>query len=289
MTHAGIPTREQDTSDFEGRPEAERANAAALAAGEVVEEKQFVDYFAAPLPQRWYLPDGVQYFEYQELREGGKAAYEKLTNKDIRVQRSTGDARLSVDPAIQRQSLIRLSVTDVHLIQKDSGGRPQVVPFNKERPGKFWDNLFTFFPAVLIDKLHQEIVKANSWLAADDDVEALKEERERLDERIQRAEEEQAKKALLVEQAADFVKGNKIANPHPALLIYSRLEAMKWSIPYARGALEDQSVMLLRCFDIINRVKAEHQRQEQKRREQESKSKRPSLRGGSRPTGRRRR
>ncbi|UTN91183.1 tail assembly chaperone [Gordonia phage PokyPuppy] len=197
MTHAGIPVASQDASDFDGRPEAERANARAIAAGEVIEEKQFVDYFAAPLPERFFLPDGVQYFEYQELREGGKSAYEKLTNKDIRVQRSTGDARLSVDPAIQRQSLIRLSVTDVHLLQKDSGGNPQPIPFNKDRPGKFWENLFTFFPATLIDKLHQEIVKANAWLAADDDVDALKEERERLDERIERAEEEQAKKLSL--------------------------------------------------------------------------------------------
>lgn len=194
MTHAGIQTQVQDTSDFDDRPEAVRANQAAVAAGETIEERQFVDYFAAPEPQRWYLPDGVQYFEYQELREGGKALYEKATNKDIRVQRSTGDARLSVDPATQRQTLIRLSVTDVHLLQSDGHGGTNEVPFNKDRPGKFWENLFTFFPAKLIDQLHNEITKANAWLAADDDVDQLKEERDRLDERIARAEEEKAKK-----------------------------------------------------------------------------------------------
>ena len=194
MTHAGIPTQAQDTSDFDDRPEAVRANQAAVAAGETIEERQFVDYFAAPEPQRWYLPDGVQYFEYQELREGGKALYEKATNKDIRVQRSTGDARMSVDPATQRQTLIRLSVTDVHLLQSDGHGGTNEVPFNKDRPGKFWENLFTFFPAKLIDQLHNEITKANAWLAADDDVDQLKEERDRLDERIARAEEEKAKK-----------------------------------------------------------------------------------------------
>lgn len=191
---AGIPVQNQDISDFDGRPEVERANARAVAAGETIEERQFVDYFAAPKPERWYLPDGIQYFEFQELREGGKAAYEKATNKDIRVQRSTGDARLSVDPATQRQTLIRLSVTDAYLLQSDGRGGQQEIPFNKERPGKFWENLFTFFPASLIDKFHQEIVKANAWLAADDDLDALKEERDRLDERIERAEEEQAKK-----------------------------------------------------------------------------------------------
>lgn len=193
---AGIPVAgTQDVSDFDDRPEAVRANQAAVAAGERIEDRQFVDYFAAPQPQRWYLPDGEQYFEYQELREGGKAAYEKATNKDIRVQRSTGDARLSVDPATQRQTLIRLSVTDVHLYQgRNNDGTPALVAFNKERPGKFWENLFNFFPASLIDKLHQEITKANAWLAADDDIEALKKERDQLDERIERAEEEQAKK-----------------------------------------------------------------------------------------------
>ncbi|AKJ72455.1 putative tail assembly protein [Gordonia phage GMA7] len=280
---AGIPVAgAQDTSDFEGRPEVERANERAVAAGEQVEERQFVDYFAAPQPERWYLPDGVQYFEFQELREGGKAAYEKATNKDIRVQRSTGDARLSVDPATQRQTLIRLSVTDVHLLQSDARGIAVPMVFNKDRPGKFWENLFTFFPAKLIDQLHQEITKANAWLAADDDVEALKEERERLDERIERAEEEQGKKALLAEQASDFVKGKSISNPHPALLIYGRLEAMKWSIPYSPGGLEDQSVMLLRSFDLINRVKGEHERQENKKREQEMKSKQQSKPRGKR-------
>ncbi|AKJ71707.1 putative tail assembly protein [Tsukamurella phage TIN2] len=269
MTQAAY---DQDTSDFEGRPEAERANERALAAGERIEDRQFVDYFATPQPTRYYLPDGVQYFDYVELREGGKALYEKATNKDIRVQRSTGDARLSVDPAVQRQTLVKLSVVDANLLESDGHGGSRKIPFNKERPGKFWENLFTFFPAKIIEDLNQEIIKANSWLAADDDVEALKEERDRLDERIERAEEEQAKKDLLLEQAGDFVKGKGISNPHPALLIYARLEAMKWAIPYTPGGMEDQSVMLLRCFDLINRVKNDHERQENKKREQEMKA-----------------
>ena len=186
---AGIPVMgQQDTSDFDDRPEVERANERAVAAGETIEERQFVDYFAEPETQRWYLPDGKQYFDYQELREGGKAAYERATNRDIRVQRSTGDARLSVDPATARQKLIQLSVTDC-LLYRDG----QRIEFNRERPGKFWENLFDLFPAKVIDQLHSEITKANAWLAADDDVEALKEERDRLDERIERAQEEQAK------------------------------------------------------------------------------------------------
>lgn len=192
---AGIPVvGDQDTSDFEDRPEVVRANERAVSAGESIEERQFVDYFAEPENHRWTLPDGEQYFEFQELREGGKAAYERATNKDIRVQRSTGDARLSVDPATARQKLIQLSVVDCHLYTRDAGGRRSLIPFNKERPGKFWENLFERFPAKVIEQLHQEITKVNTWLAADDDVDALKEERDRLDERIERAEEEQAKK-----------------------------------------------------------------------------------------------
>jgi hypothetical protein len=182
-------TTTQDTTDFDRRPDIEDANRRAVEAGETIEDKQYVDYFAEPETHRYYLPDGKQYFDYQELREGGKALYEKATNKDIRVQRATGDARLAVDPATQRQVMIRLSVVDVLVFQ-----RGERLEFNKDKPGKFWEIVFERFPAKLVQDLYEDIQKVNTWLAADDDLEALKEERERLDERIERAEEEQAKK-----------------------------------------------------------------------------------------------
>ncbi len=65
------------------------------------------------------------------------------------------------------------------------------------------------------------------------------------------------------------------------MLIYGRLEAMKWSIPYVAGGLADQDPMLLRGFDLINRVKASHEAAENKKREREmgAKSKAPRSRG----------
>lgn len=187
------PATYDATSDFDDRPDAIEANRAAQAAGHQLEETKYVDYFAEPETHRFFLPDGQQYFDYQELREGGKALYEKATNQDIRVQRSTGDARLKVDPATQRQTMIRLSVVDACIFHRENG-RMVRMDFNKERPGRFWDMIFDKFPAKLLEELHREMEKVNTWVAADDDVKALKEQRELLDERIARAEEEEAKK-----------------------------------------------------------------------------------------------
>lgn len=187
-------TTAQDTTDFDRRPEVEDANRRAVEAGEIIEDRQYVDYFAEPETHRHYLPDGKQYFDFQELREGGKALYEKATNKDIRVQRATGDARLAVDPATQRQVMIRLSIVDAVLYQRNSQGRLEQLAFDRNKPGRFWEICFEKLPAKLVQDLYEKIQKVNTWLAADDDLDALKEERERLNERIERAEEEHAKK-----------------------------------------------------------------------------------------------
>jgi len=189
-----LPVETTDTSSFDDDPAIERANQRMLDEGETIEEKQIVDYFAEPITHRFDLPDGIQYFEYQELLEGGKAKYERKTNRDIRVQRSTGDARLSVDAATQRQELIRLSVVGANVYAPDKHtGKLVKLPFNRESSTAFWDRVFQSFPAKIIQNLHEEIVKVNEWMAADDDIEALKEQREQLDDRIKRAEEVQAK------------------------------------------------------------------------------------------------
>src|SRR6188508_361078 len=134
-----LPVHTTDTSSFDDDPAVQRANERMLAEGEPLEEKKIVDYFAAPITHLFYLPDGVQFFEYQELLEGGKAKYERQTNKDIRVQRATGDARLSVDPATQRQTLIRLSVVGANIYGPDKNtGRLVKIPFDRSSPTAFW-------------------------------------------------------------------------------------------------------------------------------------------------------
>lgn len=191
-----VPTHEADMSSFDNDPKVQRTNERLAEAGETVEEKRFVDYFAEPETHIFYLPDGVQYFEYQELREGGKAKYERTINREgIRVQRATGDARLPIDPAIARQTLIKLSVTDAHIITT-LNGRPEPLSFRKgprETNTKFWELVLERFPAAIVEELHKEVQKVNAWVAADDDIEALEKQRDEIEERIRLAREEEAK------------------------------------------------------------------------------------------------
>jgi hypothetical protein len=62
---------------------------------------------------------------------------------------------------------------------------------------------------------------------------------------------------------------------------------MKWSVPYVSGGLADQNVMLLRCFDILNNAKYQHEKEESDKRERESKKPRTKTPSGGR-RGRRR-
>lgn len=193
-----VPAAQADRSAFDPEDEKTQRTIDRMAeAGEPIEEKRFVDYFAEPDRNVHYLPDGVQYFVYQELREGGKAKYEKIINREgIKVQRATGDARLPIDPAIARQTLIRLSVVDANIFTSRNGN-PEQISFqsgHKADNTKFWNLVFDKFPSSLIDELHKEIQKVNAWVAADDDIEALQKQRDELDERIRLAEEEEAKK-----------------------------------------------------------------------------------------------
>lgn len=191
-----IPT--SAPNDFDSSEETRRIEDRMRAEGEPTVEVSFVDYFAEPESHTFYLPDGKQFFVFQELREGGKALYEKITNREgIKVQRVTGEAKLPIDPAIQRQTLIRVSVVDANIWYPGNNGNWEQLKFDTIRQrenNKFWDRVFEKFPASIIDELHKQIEKVNPWLAADDDVEAIQKQIDDLEERKRRAEEEEAKK-----------------------------------------------------------------------------------------------
>lgn len=199
MTAPGYPQHAQDTSSFDGDPQVESLHENMVAAGERIEEKRIIDYFGTPEPLRFYLGDETQYFEFTPLTEGGKAKYERATNKDIRVQRTTGDAKMQVDPATERQALVMLSVTDA-LIYKRQKPLNQLKPVafqqakNGTQPNEFWQDIFEVFPPKVIQDLYRKIRDANPWMKADEDVETLEEEYKNMGQRIETLKEEQAKK-----------------------------------------------------------------------------------------------
>lgn len=144
-----------------------------------------VDYFGFQSTEKFYLPDGQQYIEFEIMNEGKKAKFQKLTTKDLVVQRG-GDARMKMDPAQERHELIRQSVTGWNLYR---GGNP--VPFS---PTNLKDFLELANPK-LIEDLEKAIRKANPWLMGEMKSEDIRREIENLEEMLKTAEEREAGEA----------------------------------------------------------------------------------------------
>lgn len=147
----------------------------------------YEDYWGVDATERWYLPDGVQYFEFTIMTEGQKAEFQRKTSKDLVVQGRTGDARVAVDPAGDRHKLIKMSVIGWNLKQKGPDGKFSDAPFS-DRALDMW--LIKANPAI-VEKLEFAIRMANPWMQADMTKEQITEEIERLEEMLKQKEREE--------------------------------------------------------------------------------------------------
>lgn len=149
---------------------------------EVVQE----DYFGFEESHTTYLPDGVSYVQHRTLNEGARKLYQKSVNRDVRIQKTTQDAILSVNPADERHALIRAALTGWNLTR---GGQP--VPFSARTVDDFLEKAA---PSI-VDLIEKAIRAANPWLTADATLEDLLKEREELDTLIAKKREEAAGKS----------------------------------------------------------------------------------------------
>lgn len=150
------------------------------------EAPTFVDYFGFQSTTKWYLPDGVQYFEIQVMNEGMKAKFQKSTSKDLIMERKSGDARMRVNPADERHQLIKTCVVNWNLYR---GGKPQ--PFGERALQDF----LQLTDPRLVEDLEKEIRKANPWLLGEMSVEDIDKEIENLKEMREVAAEREAGEA----------------------------------------------------------------------------------------------
>lgn len=148
------------------------------AKGESTTEPIPVDYFGFDVEHKVMLPDGVQWVMHKEMNEGDRRNYLKLVNRDVKVQRATGDAFLKMAQGEDRVQLLKTAITDWYLIQK---GKP--FAFSKTNV----DTVLTTFPPKVIDLVHRDIIKHNDWLMGettiedlDREINALQEQREQL-------------------------------------------------------------------------------------------------------------
>jgi hypothetical protein len=141
------------------------------------------DYFGFDVHHRVTFPDGITYVEHREFNEGQRKQYLNQANRDVRLQKVTGDAIIKTKPGDERAALIEIAVIGWNLIR---GGKP--VHFT---PSNLHSWLEVANPKV-VDLIHKDIYAHNPWLLAELSLEDIDKQIEELQEMraVKVAEEE---------------------------------------------------------------------------------------------------
>jgi hypothetical protein len=134
--------------------------------------KTYADYWGTEDVRKHFLPDGEQYIEFKVMNEGAKTRFQKLTNQDLTIGRDN-TAKVKMDPAAERHTLIKTSVTNWHMFK---GGEP--VGYSPQVLEKWLE----VADPKIVEDLELAIRKANPWLQADMSVEEIDKEIDRLHE-----------------------------------------------------------------------------------------------------------
>lgn len=163
--------------------DAERAriderNAAMQAEGVAPYVAAPADYFAFGEVHRCMMPDGISWVEHKSLNEGERRQYLKATNRDVMIEKGTGNARMRLSPGEEKVVLLEVAITGWNFVR---AGQP--VQCTKQAVKMF---LEVADPKV-VDHIHKAVTKANPWLLAelsiediDREIEALQEQRRSL-------------------------------------------------------------------------------------------------------------
>lgn len=133
----------------------------------------YEDYWGTRGDTRHYLPDGKQYFVIRKMHEGNRAQYQHEAGMSMTSLRKTGDTRIEIDQAKDREALICAAVIDWNLY-KDS----TLVPFNR---GTLREWIRVADPKIL-DKLLMAVRKFNPFLQEDLSVKEIDEQMSELRE-----------------------------------------------------------------------------------------------------------
>ncbi|HEY6019719.1 MAG TPA: hypothetical protein VIY48_07405 [Candidatus Paceibacterota bacterium] len=151
----------------------------------VDEPIQQEDYFGFSEFHDFYLPDGRSWIKFKAMNEGEKARFQKNTQRDLVVERQSGNARMKLDVGLERHQLIKTCVVGWNLTRQ---GQPQ--PFGERSLQDFLDNT----NPRIVEDLEKAIRKANPWLLNEMSVEDIDREIESLQEmRAIAAEREEGK------------------------------------------------------------------------------------------------
>lgn len=163
----------------------EQAEQAMRDRGEPTTEAVQVDYFGFEETHVVLLPDGISFIEHKTLNEGQRRKYLNGMNRDVIIERASGNAKMSMAPGDERFSLLSTAITGWNLKR---AGNP--LPFNAQNLRLFLDSA----PPKIIDLIDKEVRKVNAWLLEDMSIEDLEKEIENLQELIEEKRKEEAGK-----------------------------------------------------------------------------------------------
>lgn len=187
MTTASQP----DISTFDGNKDLEATHQNMVDAGVAVETRQTVDYWSFKRTEKWYLPgqdhlpEGVrQYVLFERMTEEKKVEFQTKTNRDIRVQSTTKDIKMNMNPAHERQELLRISIVGWYLFKPNHKGELVEIGYSDKERAAFIRQADPY----LIQKLEEAIRNANPWMRAELTAAEIKVEIANLTEQLAEAE-----------------------------------------------------------------------------------------------------
>lgn len=153
-----------DELDEEAR-RAASTEEAMRAAGVPTHESAQQSYFGFEETHQCFLPDGKSFIEHKTLNEGARRAYLNKVNRDIMLQRTTGNAVMRMQQGEEKHMLLEQAITGWNLIGLQ--GEPLVFTTNKLQ-----EFLKKADPKI-VDLIEKDVRKYNVWLMADLSVEDI--------------------------------------------------------------------------------------------------------------------
>ena len=161
-------------------------------AGVPTEESGYVDYFGFDQTYQVDLPDGKSHVIHTVLNEGARRRYMNEVNREVRVQKVTGDAIMKMAAGDERVGLLRSAITGWNMRTRDKDGELVPVPFTKNKLSEFLDKA----DPVIIDLIEKDVRERNPWLLAEVTVDDIDKQIDELNEmRDKKLKEDDAKNA----------------------------------------------------------------------------------------------
>lgn len=117
-----------------------------------VDETGYGDYFGSDIRYEYMMPDGKMYITFKKMNEGDISRYNKILNRDVTVEKGTGNARIRINQVEERHALLQVAVTGWHMLRRNSQGRWIEVPFSNGSPGStFMQWVMVADPEIIAD------------------------------------------------------------------------------------------------------------------------------------------